>query len=103
MIEFSSSLKLNKIHGPGVRTRLVTHFENLDSVSNVLFPLLKNSKSDEERGHRLRILHTLRRHVFMTVLSSCLKSLANKLKRDHPTAVFLIWPVTRNVLAGFRI
>ena len=46
------------IVGPRIRTRLVTRFENLDFVRNLLFPLLKNSKSVvDERGHRLRILH----------------------------------------------
>ena len=50
-----------------VRTRLVTRFENLDFVKNVLFPLLKNSKSGEERGHRLRILHARRRNSTINI------------------------------------
>ena len=56
--------------GSRVRTRLVTQYENLDFVRNVLFPLLKNSKSalmsgvtDEKRGQRLRILHALHRGI----------------------------------------
>ena len=36
-------------------TRLVTRFENLDFMKNLLFPLLKNFKSVvDERGHCLR-------------------------------------------------
>ena len=57
------------IVGSRVRTRLVTHFENLDFVRNVLFPLLKKSKSDEERGHRLRIVHARLRRGSSGMLS----------------------------------
>ena len=43
------------IVGSQFLTRLVTRFENLDFMRNLLFPLLKNFKSVvDERGHRLR-------------------------------------------------
>ena len=44
--------------GSQVRTRLVTRFENLFIVRNLLFPLLKNPKPViDEQGHRLHIFH----------------------------------------------
>ena len=44
--------------GSRVRIRLF----HLHFVMDFLFPLLKNSKSGvDDRGHRLRITHTLRR------------------------------------------
>ena len=48
--------------GSRVRIRLGVRFDILRFVRNLLFPLLKNSKSDvDERGHCLRFFHTRRR------------------------------------------
>ena len=54
--------------GSCVRTHLVTCFENLDFVRNLLFPLLKNSKSVvDEWGHQLRILLACIKLIEITV------------------------------------
>ena len=50
--------------GSRVRIRL---FHILHFVRDLLFPLLKNSKSGaDDRGHRLRITHTPRRQEFFS-------------------------------------
>ena len=58
--------------GSRVRIRL---FQILHFVRDLLFPLLKNSKSGvDDRGHRLRINHTRRRlHDFPASQSNILK------------------------------
>ena len=65
--------------GSRVRIRL---FHILHFVRDLLFPLLKNSKSGiDDRGHHLRITHTSRRsasfHISLHILLAVVEYLLN--------------------------